>query len=243
MQGQILARFLVDRPIRPGMVRAILDTLSAQGGVYEPQLVRRSREEGLRRIAGGRPAGLLDEVGEGGTETTFLRVSESRPLPLLSFSVSSAPRTRPTSVALTVPAAALGSSAEIDRLLGICKGLYLFLEAIWGVVGIEDVRAHIESVGKESRSTDDAGSESKAHHLGWANFFGPELILRIGPARLLTSVAFIVEILPDGGMMLVTHPAPEIAMTADGRALRTELERTLGLETVLGPLGGSVAAY
>ncbi len=222
MQGQVVARFLVDRAIRPGMVRAILDTLSAQGGVYDPQLVRRSREEGLRRIAGGRPAGLLDEVGEGGTETTFLRVSEARPLPLLSFSVSRTPRTRPTSVALTVPAAALGSSGEIDRLLGICKGLYLFLEAIWGVVGIEDGRAH---------------------HLGWANFFGPEVILRIGPARLLTSVAFIVEILPDGGMMLVTHPAPEIAMTADGTMLRTQLERDLGLESVLRPLQRSAAAY
>lgn len=243
MQGQVLARFLVDRPIRPGMVRAILDTLSAQGGVYEPQLVRRSREEGLRRIAGGRPAGLLDEVGEGGTETTFLRVSEARSLPLLSFSVSPTPRTRPTSVALTVPAAALGSSAEIDRLLGICKGLYLFLEAIWGVVGIEDVRARVESVGAQSRSPREGASEAKARHLGWANFFGPELILRIGPARLLTSVAFIVEILPDGGMMLVTHPAPEIAMTGDGVALRAQIQRDLGLDTVLRSLQGSAAAY
>ncbi|MGH2376506.1 MAG: hypothetical protein ACRDIC_23975, partial [bacterium] len=170
-----------------------------------------------------RPAGLLEEVGEGGTQTTFLRVSEERPHPVLSFSVSRTPRSRPKpSVALTVPAAVLGSGAEIDRLLGICKGLYLFLEAIWGVVGIEDGRAH---------------------HLGWANFFGPEVILRIGPARLLTSVAFIVEILPDGGMMLVTHPAPEIAMTADGTMLRTQLERDLGLESVLRPLQRSAAAY
>ena len=243
MQGQVVARFLVDRPLRPGMVRAILDTLTAQGGVYEPQLVRRSREEGLRRIAGGRPAGLLDEVGEGGTETTFLRVSEARPLPLLSFSVSRTPRTRPTSVALTVPAAALGSSGEIDRLLGICKGLYLFLEAIWGVVGIEPIRGHPESVGRKTGSTGDAGLEAKAHHVGWANFFGPEVILRIGPARLLTSVAFIVEILPDGGMMLVTHPAPEIAVTADGTALRTQLGHDLGLESVLRPFQGSTAAY
>lgn len=83
----------------------------------------------------------------------------------------------------------------------------------------------------------------QAHHLGWANFFGPELILRIGAARLLTSVAFIVEILPDGGMMLVTHPAPEIAMTVDGTALRAQLQRDLGLETVLRPFQGSFAAY
>ncbi len=222
MQGQVVARFLVDRPIRPGMVRAILDTLAAQGGVYEPQLVRRSREEGLRRIAGARPAGLLDEVGEGGTQTTFLRVSEARPQPLLLFSVSASPRTRPTSVVLTVPAATLGSGAEIDRLLGICKGLYLFLEATWGVVGIEEARG-----------------QARAHHLGWANFFGPELILRLGPARLLASPVFIAEILPDGGMMLVTHPAPEIALTSEGRAFRAEMERDLAWRPSCAPFSSS----
>ncbi|MGQ0549575.1 MAG: hypothetical protein ACT4PY_07915 [Armatimonadota bacterium] len=231
MQGQVIARFLVDRPIRPGMVRAILDTLAAQGGAYEPQLVRRSTDGSMRRIAGGRPAGLLDEVGEGGTQTTFLRVAEDRPHPVLSFSVSRTPRARPTAVLLTVPAAALGSSGEIDRLLGICKGLYLFLEATWGVVGIE-----------EAPRRERVGEASAPAHLGWANFFGPEIVLRIGPARLLTSLAFIVEILPDGGMMLVTHPAPEIAMTTDGRGLRAQIERDLSLKSALRPIQASMAA-
>lgn len=232
MQGQVVARFLVDRPIRPGMVRAILDTFSAQGGAYQLHLVRRSTDGSVRRISGVRPAGLLDEVGEGGTQTTFLRVSEERPHPVLSFSVSRAPRTRPTSVVLTVPAAALGSSAEIDQLLGICKGLYLFLEATWGVVGIEGAR-------DDARSADPARPKS----LGWANLFGPEIVLRIGPARLLTSMAFIVEIMPDGGMMFVTHPTPEIALTAEGHGLRAQIERDLDLETVLRPLQASMAAF
>ena len=220
MEGQVVARFLVDRPIRPGMVRAILDTLSAQGGAYAPQLVRRSGDDSLRRIAGARPAGLLDEVGEGGTQTTFLRVAEAHPHPVLSFSVSPTPRTRPTSVTLTVPADSLGSSKEIEQLLGVCKGLYLFLEAAWGVAGLEEpVR-------------------SGPRHLGWANFFGPDLVARLGPARLLTSVAFIVEILPDGGMMLVTHPSPEMATSPEGVALRLDIEQNLGLEGVPAALLG-----
>ena len=219
MEGQVVARFLVDRPIRPGMVRAILETLSAQGGAYEPQLVRRSNDESLRRIAGARPAGLLDEVGEGGTQTTFLRVAETQPHPVLSFSVSPTPRTRPTSVMLTVPAASLGSSKEIEQLLGVCKGLYLFLEAAWGAAGME-----------EPGRTEPGGSGPR--HLGWANFFGPDLVARLGPARLLTSMAFIVEILPDWGMMLVTHPSPEMASSPDGVALRSAIEQNLGLEEV-----------
>lgn len=219
MEGQVVARFLVDRPIRPGMVRAILDTLSAQGGAYAPQLVRRSGDDSLRRIAGARPAGLLDEVGEGGAQTTFLRVAEAHPHPVLSFSVSPTPRTRPTSVTLTVPADSLCSSKEIEQLLGVCKGLYLFLEAAWGVAGME-----------EPDRTEPGGNGPR--HLGWANFFGPDLVAHLGPARLLTSVAFIVEILPDGGMMLVTHPSPEMATSPEGAALRLDIEQNLGLEGV-----------
>lgn len=226
MQGLVVARFFVDRPIRPGMVRAILDTLSAQGGAYEPHLVRRSTDGSIRRISGGRPAGLLDEVGEGGTQTTFLRVAETQSHQLLSFFVSRTPRMKPTIVALTVPAAALGSSAEIDRLLGVSKGLYLFLEAPWGVVGTDDSFTRTGSAGHDLTSSSPA-------HLAWASFFGPEVVLRIGPARLLTSLAFIVEILPDGGMMVVTHSAPELAATSDGRALRAQLEQELGLESAL----------
>ncbi len=219
MEGQVVARFLVDRPIRPGMVRAILETLSAQGGAYDPQLVRRSSDQTLRRIAGARPAGLLDEVGEGGTQTTFLRVSETQPHPVLLFSVSSTPRTRPTSVMLTVPAASLGSSKEIEQLLGVCKGLYLFLEAAWGVAGMA-----------EFPDSERHAGHLEPRHLGWANFFGPDLVARLGPARLLTSVAFIVEILPDGGMMLVTHPSPEMAASPEGVALRSHIEQNLGLK-------------
>lgn len=52
MEGQVVARFLVDYPFRPGTVRAILDTLVAQGGAYEPHLMRRLSEDSLRRIMG-----------------------------------------------------------------------------------------------------------------------------------------------------------------------------------------------
>jgi hypothetical protein len=213
MAAVVLARFLVDRPIRPGMVRAILDTLTAQGGAYVPHLVRRSQDDSLRRIAGARPPQLLDDVGEGGTHTTFLRVSEALPQPVLSFSVSETPRSNPTRVTLTVPGDLLNESAEIDRLLGVGKGLYLFLESVWGVAGYPDPPDHVADV-------------------QWANFLGPELVSRIGPARLLTSTAFMVEILPDGGIMLVTHPTPGLAAGAEGTAFRLELGRALGLHEV-----------
>src|SRR5574341_14832 len=125
MPEHVFARFLVDRPVRPGMVRAILDTLSAQGGAYEPQLIRRSPEEGLRRIVESRPAGLLDQIGREGTETTFMRVAEGRPEPLLSFMMSVSPKTLPSKVTLTIPASALATSRDIEQVLGVCKGLYL----------------------------------------------------------------------------------------------------------------------
>jgi hypothetical protein len=189
------------------MVRAILDTLTAQGGTYVPHLARRSPGEGVRRITGARPARLLEDVGEGGTQTTFMHVAEARPQPVLTFSVSRNPRTRPTEVTLTVPAHATGSSEEVDRLLGVCKGLYLFLESAWGIAGLDPAIAANRPI------------------LHWANFFGPELVSSIGVARLLTSVAFMVEILPDGGVMLVTHPAPALADTPDGVTQRVELER------------------
>ncbi|MBI3998861.1 MAG: hypothetical protein HY355_07485 [Armatimonadetes bacterium] len=227
MQEQVVARFLVDRPIRPGMVRAILDTLSAQGGAYEPHLMRRADNHALQRVAGARPARLLDEVSEGGTQTTFLRVSEALPQPVLSFAVSASPRTNPTRVVLSVPADSLQTSREIEGLLGVCKGLYLFLEAPWGTVGSGDLLA-----------TGVAAGEGEPAHLQWANFLGPEVVSRLGPARLLTSTAFIVEILPDGGVMLVTHPSPGLAESPEGKALRRELERSLEIDEGLARLTG-----
>lgn len=228
MNRTLVARFLVDRPIRPGMVRAILDTLTAQGGTYVPHLVQRSPGEGVRRITGARPARLLEEVGEGGTRTTFMRVAEARPQPVLTFSVSRNPRARPTEVALGVPSTAIDSSEEIDRLLGVCKGLYLFLESFLGGVGLA-----IPAPGGRAGPLDKpAGDRDARPFLRWANFFGPELVSTIGVARLLTSVAFIVEILPDGGIMLVTHPAPSLAESPEGQAMRLDIERGFGTDWI-----------
>lgn len=225
MADQVIARFLVDHPVRPGMVRAILDTLSAQGGAYQPQLVRRASEDGFRRITWSRPTGLLDEVGEGGSQTTFLRVAEGQPEPVLTFQVSATPRAHPSRVTLAIPAGALATSDAVEQILGVCKGLYLFLEAPWGTVGLSDNPAGAR--GGPAPSV-----------IQWANFFGPQVVGHTGPARLLTSMAFIVEILPDGGIMLVTHPTPGLACTAEGLALRLHLEESTGvarsLETALG---------
>lgn len=211
MPALVVARFLVDRPIRPGMVRAILDTLTAQGGAYLPQLVHGSPDDSLRRLTGGRSPQLLDDVAAGGTHTTFMRVSESLPQPVLSFSVSEAPRRHPTRVTLTIPGDALREGEEIDRMLGVCKGLYLFLESVWGAAGYPD-------------------PPDTTPLVQWANFLGPELVSRTGPARLLTSMAFMVEILPDGGVMLVTHPSPDLSAGPEGVAFRIDLARTLGFD-------------
>ncbi|MDR7556780.1 MAG: hypothetical protein QN157_14395 [Armatimonadota bacterium] len=216
MPGQVVARFVVDRPIQPGMVRAILDTLQAQGGPYAPQLVRRAADGALHRLTGTRSAALLEQLGAAG-EATFLRVAENTPEPVLSLAISPNPRTSPTRVGLVVPADTLSSSQEVERLLGVCKGLYLFLEAPWGAVG----SGEWEGLG--------GAGEVEPPLLQWANFLGPELVARVGPARVLTSLAFMVEILPDGGIMVVTHPSPAIADTPEGIALRHELDGVLGL--------------
>lgn len=224
MAGLVVARFLVDRPVRPGMVRAILDTLTAQGGAYEPKLVRRSREAGMQRIMWSRPAGLLDDVGQAGAQTTFLRVAEGQPEPVLSFAVSTTPRTHPSRVTLSIPADALGGSKELEQILGVCKGLYLFLESPWGTVGITEGANRDEPV-----------------HLRWGNFFGPTVVAHVGPVRLLTSMAFIVEILPDGGIMLVTHASPDHAVTPQGRTMRRHLVEATGIgESLTAIIGRSV---
>ena len=171
MGRQVIARFLVDHPIGPGAVRAILDTLTAQGGAYEPQLMRRPPDQGVRRITGARPTRLLDEVGEGGTSTTFLRVSEGSAHPVLSFIVSETPRTSPTSVTLNVPEDALASSKEIEQVLGICKGLYLFLESPWGTIVVADPTVSGEA------------PEAPMHpRLDWTTFLGPQAVAQLGPA-------------------------------------------------------------
>lgn len=221
MEGQVVARFLVDHPFRPGTVRAILDTLVAQGGAYEPHLVRRLPEDSLRRIIPARPIRLLDDAEEGGTQSTFLRVSEGLMRPVLALSVSAVPRSRPSMVTLTIPREVLVRSKDIEQILGVCKGLYLFLEAPWGTV--------------------DAGDPPDPPCLGWANFFGPEAVARLGPARLLTSMAFIVEILPDGGIMLVTHSSPDLAAEPGARSLRQQIEDALELRDCLGAVLGDKA--
>lgn len=202
----------------PGTVRAILDTLVAQGGAYEPHLVRRLPEDTLRRIVPARPIRLLDDVEEGGTQSTFLRVSEGLMRPVLTLSVSEVPRSRPSAVTLTIPREALATSKDVEQVLGVCKGLYLFLEAPWGTVGVDD--------------------PPHPTCLGWASFFGPQAVSRIGPARLLTSMAFIVEILPDGGIMLVTHPSPDLAYEPGARSARLQIEEALDLHDCLGAVLG-----
>lgn len=218
MGGVVTARFLVDRPIRQGMVRAILDTLTAQGGYYEPHLVRRSADDGARRISWGRPVGLLDDVAQG-PDAVFLRVAEGLAEPVLTFRISASPRALPSAVTLRLPAEALASTRDIEQLLGVGKGLYLFLESPWGTIG--------------TGSTDVTPPRPL---LQWASYVGPQAVSRAGPARFLTSLAFIVEILPDGGVMLVTHPSPSLAETDDGRALRRHLEEATGLADALGGL-------
>jgi hypothetical protein len=254
MPEQVVARFLVDHPVRPGMVRAILETLSAQGGAYEPQLVRRSPDEGLRRIAESRPAGLLDDVGREGTETTFMRVAEGRPEPVLSFLMSEAPRAVPSKVTMTVPASTVETGRDVEQVLGVCKGLYLFLESPWAVVGTPP-RAGGQASPPQKRAPGDSSHRepgrivvvhgrsrgagyAPAAFLHWANFFGPRIVAHVGPSRLLTSMAFIVEILPDGGVMLVTHASPRIAAAPEGRRLCEHIEETTGIGRVLAATPG-----
>jgi hypothetical protein len=240
MSGRVVARFLADRPVRPGMVRAILDTLSAQGGAYEPHLVRRAAAETPSRITWSRPAGLLDDVTREGRHTTFLRVAEGRPEPLLTFRISRNPRTQPSLIGLSIPEDALASGQEIDRILGVCKGLYLFLESPWGTVHREgalhdDVHrdgAEVDHPGRPDTGAAGATPEPPCH-LRWANFLGPTVIAHTGPARLLTSAAFIVEVLPDGGIMLVSHPSPVLADSAEGQAGRAHLEDVTGIGEAL----------
>jgi hypothetical protein len=198
------------------MVRAILDTLGAQGGAYAAHLVRRMAGDVPERVTWSRPAGLLDEVGQEGTRTTFLRIAEGQPEPVLTFRISRSIRHEPSLVDLTLPQAAITPTGEIDRILGVCKGLYLFLESPWGTIRLTDA---------ESRDP----ADDRLRALQWANFFGPEIVMHVGPARLLTSLAFMVEILPDGGIMLVTHASPALAASDEGRALRLHIEETTGL--------------
>jgi hypothetical protein len=224
MGRQLVARFLVDRPVRSGMVRAILDTLGAQGGAYASQLVRRVADQEPERITWSRPAGLLDHVGQEGSHTTFLRVAEGQPEPVLTFRISRSVRQQPSVVDLSLPQQAIAGSGDIDRVLGVCKGLYLFLESPWGTVRLHDAAA--EEPSDERRAT-----------LQWANFLGPEIVMHVGPARLLTSLAFMVEILPDGGIMLVTHASPMLAATDEGRALRLRVEETTGVGEAIAATG------
>jgi hypothetical protein len=218
MTKQVVARFVVDHPILPGIVRAILDMLAAQGGAYAPQLVRYADERDPKRIAWSRPAGLIHKVCEEGTFATFLRVAEGRPEPVLSFQISDAPRSRPSVVTLSVPDELFREVREVDRALGVYKGLYLFLESPLAVVGLGDV-----------------GEIERVH---WTNFYGPQIVADVGPARLLTSMAFIVEILPDGGMMVVSHATPARAASLEGQAMCRVLAGATGvtasIQTVLG---------
>lgn len=46
-------------------------------------------------------------------------------------------------------------------------------------------------------------------------------------------MAFIVEILPDGGIMLVTHPAPYLAASPEGIAARRRIAEAIGLDSSL----------
>ncbi len=117
-----------------------------------------------------------------------------------------------------MPEDALASSKEIEQVLGICKGLYLFLECPWGTIGVADPAA------------DGDAPEVPVHpRLDWTTFLGPRAVTHLGAARLLTSMAFIVEILPDGGIMLVTHAVPHMAALPEGLALRRQIADTVGL--------------
>jgi hypothetical protein len=123
-------------------------------------------------------------------------------------------------VTLTLPDDVLSSTQEIERILGVCKGLYLFLESPWGTVRVVD-RANGET------------PDARRPRVQWANYFGPGVVAHVGPSRLLTSLAFIVEILPDGGIMLVTHATPRAAGTSEGQTLCAHIEESTGIGEAL----------
>ncbi|PTL84411.1 hypothetical protein [Vitiosangium sp. GDMCC 1.1324] len=81
---------------------------------------------------------------------------------------------------------------------------------------------------------------TEVERMYWLNVYGPQLVEALGRERVLSTPAFLVEELPHGAVLVLTHPTPvdfasEKARLAQARAL-VHLRPDLNLEDVLSTL-------
>jgi hypothetical protein len=108
-------------------------------------------------------------------------------------------------------------------MLDIFKEFYQCLHPFYG---------HEDYSGGVSLSYDFVVNKQAVNTLYFINFFGPELVNKLGRDRLLGAPAWKIEELDDGGIFLV--PTEHIAVSGGGFSL-LRVARHLGMETPQAP--------
>lgn len=181
--------FWLAGPIKPAAAWRLVATLKAAGPTFAPAAFRTDGALAARKL-GRRAEALVVERLSLGAEVELLRRAGHSPRMLLHSGEANAVSL------MTLNGPALTSLPDVMAFVELIKQLYDVLHPVAGVVNV--VRA--------------VEAESLAFP-GWLTVFGPERVEEIGAARLLMAPVFLIEMLPDGGLLVANAPLPH----EDGR--------------------------
>ncbi|VVB99998.1 Uncharacterised protein [uncultured archaeon] len=93
-------------------------------------------------------------------------------------------------------------SYVLKRLNNLIKDSIIVYNAIHPSIGITCLASNTDNV---------TTTPTRRGHIAWLTFFGPELVKKFGREKLLSAPAYKIELLSDGGILLISGPTPNIS--------------------------------
>lgn len=199
-------------PMRPVAAWRLLATLrSATGIALSPAAFRTEIGSTARRL-GHRADALVIERFSKGAPVELVRRGGQRPRTLLRSGLVGGAQL------LTFYGLPLKSLADVMAFVDFSKQLYDVLHPEAGVVDIiRGSEADIVSGKLASHVVDLALQREGEVPAAWLTLLGPEKVHRIGALRLLMAPVFLIEMFPDGGLLVANTPLPQESRRGAGR--------------------------
>ncbi len=201
-------------PMKPVAAWRLLATLRSATGIGLVPAAFRTEIGSTARKLGRRADALVIERFSMGATVELVRRGGQSPRTLLRSGLVAGAQL------LTFYGLPLKSLADVMAFVDFSKQLYDVLHPEAGVVDIiRGSEADIVGGKRASHVVDLALQREGEVPAAWLTLLGPERVDRIGALRLLMAPVFLIEMLPDGGLLVADTPLPrESGRGAGGRS-------------------------